>query len=200
VIGVGGIQSFVDELFHMGRVSVSMVAKDPSSRRDFGLLKWAEADTGTNAIELGLAVRDEDVLVRVKAQEDGDEEGRVGIVGKPEAIKVGTELGEGGAQGGTKFQYQGFIREGLSKGEEGNGRVHLEELIHEVDQGLAVTGHHIFACKFCIWDHQVKVEEVLVRVWARQEGGLGVLGSSRGLGWERSCWGKGGLGGVHLHS
>ncbi len=122
-------------------------------------------------------------------------------MGELEAIKVGTELGEGGAQGGSKFQYQGCIRGGLAKGEEGNGRVHLEELIHEGDQGLMVTSHHIFAHKFCIWDHQVKVEEVLARVWARQEGGLGgVLGSSRGLGWGRSCWGKGGLGEVHFHS
>jgi len=49
------------------------------------------------------------------------------------AIKVGAELGEGGAQGGSKFQHQRFIRGGLAKGEEGNGRVHLEELIHEGD-------------------------------------------------------------------
>jgi len=112
---------------------------------------------GTNSIKLGLAVGDKDVLVRVEAHED--EEGRVGITGELEAIEVETELGEGGAQDGAKFQHQRFIRGGLSKGGKGNGRVHLEELIHEVGQGLVVTSHHVFAHKFYIWDHQVKVEE-----------------------------------------
>jgi len=78
MVGVGGIPSFVDEVLHKGGVSVSMGAKDPSSRRDHGLLERMETDTGTNAIQLGLAVRDKEVLVRVKTQEDGDKEGNEG--------------------------------------------------------------------------------------------------------------------------
>jgi len=121
-------------------------------------------------------------------------------MGEPKAIKVGTKLGEGGAQGRTKFQHQGFIWERLSKGEKGNGRIHLVQLLHIVDQGLAVASHHVLACMFCIWDHHVKIEKVLVRVWTRLGKGLGeALGSNQGLGWGKSCWGRGGLGVVHLH-
>jgi len=56
------------------------------------------------------------------------------------------------------------------------------------------------SCVILVRDHHIKVKEVLVRVWTRLERGLGeALGSSRGLGWGKSCWGRGDLGVIHLH-
>jgi len=51
-------------------------------------------------------------------------------LGKPETIKVVSKLGEGVSQGGTQFEDLRLLGEGETLGEEGDGVVHLEELIH----------------------------------------------------------------------
>jgi len=108
MVRILGIQGFVNEFFHMGRIGVSMGAKDPSSGRDLGFLEGAEVDSGTNAIELGLAVGDKEVEVRVKTQQDRDKQRRVTIPGKSEAIEVRAKLRKGGAQGGAELQHYRF--------------------------------------------------------------------------------------------
>jgi len=70
MVGVGGVQGFKDDFFQVGWVRVAVGAKYPASSSHIRRLESPEGDAGANGVELGLAVGREQVLFRVKSQED----------------------------------------------------------------------------------------------------------------------------------
>jgi len=110
-----------------------------------------EGDTGTNSIELHLAVGGKELIIQIKAQEDGNKEGREGLLGKSEAIKIVSKLGEGVTQGGAQFEDLRLLGEGEAIGEEGDGAIHHEKFVHSPYQGVAVAYPHGPGPQFWHW-------------------------------------------------
>jgi len=79
-------------------------------------------------------------------------------LGKPETIKVVSELGEGVPQGGTQFEDLRLLGEREAIEEEGDGAIHLEKFVHSPYQGVAVATHMVQAHSFGIRDNQIKVK------------------------------------------
>jgi len=77
-----------------------------------------------------LAIRCKELCVQVKTQENRNKEGREGLSGEAETIKIVAELGEGVPQGGTIFENLRFLRKGEAIGEKGDGAVNLVKFVH----------------------------------------------------------------------
>jgi len=121
-----------------------------------------------------------------------------------EAIKVVAELGEGVTQGGAHLQDERFIGVQFAIWEEGDGVIHLIKLLHNPNQGQVVTTHQVRLHGWGIRNHQIKVKEVVARVWAIPVGLAGGLrcqwGRGGGLGGWRGWDGKGDQGrGINQH-
>ncbi len=86
------------------------------------------------------------------------------------------------------FRMRDSLESGFAVWEEGDGVIHLIQLLHNPNQGQAVTTHQVRPHSWGIRNHQIKVKEVVVRVWAILVGLAGGLrcqwGRGRGLrGW-----------------
>jgi len=76
----------------------------------------------------------------------------------------------------------GFIQLGEAIGEEGNGTTSLEALIHEADQRVVVATHMVSTGSLGIWNHQIKVKDVVLVIRAQLVGPGGSFGYMWGLG------------------